>query len=315
MLKEEKIREAARAAGIEMIGFAEPHPLTEWLEILEKRREQGRITSFERTPPSRRVDYSQAFPKVKGIIVIGVPYCTELPEPEDNTAHGSMASVAWGQDYHEVVTEKMNGLMALLKETAPSLEYRSYVDNSRLLDRATAWRAGLGFFGKNNTLINPEYGSFFFIGQILVSSFIDFKHAVPLKSQCGTCQRCLMACPNQALGEGYTLEPERCVSYLTQKKKLTPEEERLLGVTYLYGCDDCQRACPWNIKSSDGGQAWPDIAPESIYPGLDETEAISESDFEEKFGKTAAAWRGKDVLARNARIIKNNLKNHAKDKN
>ena len=120
MLKEEKIREAARAAGIEMIGFAEPHPLTEWLEILEKRREQGRITSFERTPPSRRVDYSQAFPKVKGIIVIGVPYCTELPEPEDNTAHGSMASVAWGQDYHEVVTEKMNGLMALLKETAPS---------------------------------------------------------------------------------------------------------------------------------------------------------------------------------------------------
>ena len=104
MLKEEKIREAARAAGIEMIGFAEPHPLTEWLEILEKRREQGRITSFERTPPSRRVDYSQAFPKVKGIIVIGVPYCTELPEPEDNTAHGSMASVAWGQDYHEVVT-------------------------------------------------------------------------------------------------------------------------------------------------------------------------------------------------------------------
>ena len=88
MLKEEKIREAARAAGIEMIGFAEPHPLTEWLEILEKRREQGRITSFERTPPSRRVDYSQAFPKVKGIIVIGVPYCTELPEPEDNAAHG-----------------------------------------------------------------------------------------------------------------------------------------------------------------------------------------------------------------------------------
>lgn len=315
MLKEEKIREAARAAGIKMIGFAEPHPLTEWLEILEKRREQGRVTSFERTPPARRVDYSQAFPEVEGIIVIGVPYCSEMPEPEDNTAHGRMASVAWGQDYHEVVTGKMDALMALLKETDPSLDYRGYVDNSRLLDRATAWRAGLGFFGKNNTLINPEYGSFFFIGQILVNSSIDFEPAVPLKSRCGTCQRCLMACPNHALGEGYTLEPERCVSYLTQKKKLTAEEERLLGTTYLYGCDDCQRVCPWNIRRSDSRPDWPGIGPESVYPGLDETEAISGLDFEEKFGKTAAAWRGKDVLVRNARIIKNNLKNHAKDKN
>ena len=88
-----------------------------------------------------------------------------------------------------------------------------------------------------------------------------------------------------------------------------------MGITYLYGCDDCQRVCPWNIRRSDSRPDWPGIGPESVYPGLDETEAISGLDFEEKFGKTAAAWRGRDVIARNARIIKNNLKNHAKDKN
>lgn len=315
MLKEKNIREAARAAGIKMIGFAEPHPLTEWLEPLEKRRKQGRVTSFERTLPARRIDYAQAFPEVKGIIVIGVPYASELPEPEDDADRGKIASVAWGQDYHEVVTEKMDSLMALLKEAEPSLACRTYVDNSRLLDRATAWRAGLGFFGKNNTLIHPEYGSFFFIGQILINRSINFDPVKPLKSRCGACQHCLMACPNQALGEGYTLEPEKCVSYLTQKKKLTAEEERLLGDVYLYGCDDCQRACPWNKRSLECRVDWPGVEPESVYPGLDETEAISEPDFEKKFGKTAAAWRGKDVLSRNARIIKNNLKNHAKDKN
>ncbi|WP_195269200.1 tRNA epoxyqueuosine(34) reductase QueG [Eubacterium sp. 1001713B170207_170306_E7] len=315
MLKEEEIRQAARAAGIKMIGFAEPNPLTEWLEPLEKRREQGRLTSFERTPPAKRIDYAQAFPEVEGIIVIGLPYCAELPEPGESPARGKLAAVAWGQDYHERVTEKMHGLMARLKESAPSLDYRCYVDNSRLLDRATAWRAGLGFFGKNNTLINPQYGSFFFIGQILVNSPIDFEPVQPLESRCGSCRRCLLACPNQALGEGYTLEPERCVSYLTQKKKLSADEEKLLGTVYLYGCDDCQRACPWNKKSLEGRAGWPGIKLESVYPSLEDTEAVSAEDFEKQFGKTAAAWRGREILARNARIIKNNRKNHAKDKN
>ena len=315
MLREQEIRAAARAANIKMLGFTEAAALTEWLEPLETRKAQGKITSFERTPPARRIDYRQAFPEVKGIIVIGVPYCAELPEPKDGLARGKIASVAWGQDYHEVVAEKMNRLMEPFKEADASLDCRFYVDNSRLLDRATAWRAGLGFFGKNNTLINLEYGSFFFIGQILVNQPIDFIPPEPLKSRCGSCRRCLDACPGKALGEGYTLEPDHCVSYLTQKKKLTPEEETLLGDTYLYGCDECQRACPWNQKRLMEEPDWPGAELELIYPGLDQLEEISASDFEEKFGKTAAAWRGRAVLARNARIIKNNLKKHAKDKN
>ena len=110
MLKEKNIREAARAAGIKMIGFAEPHPLTEWLELLEKRRKQGRVTSFERTPPARRIDYAQAFPEVKGIIVIGVPYSAELPEPEDDADRGKIASVAWDRTIMRWLQKKWTAL-------------------------------------------------------------------------------------------------------------------------------------------------------------------------------------------------------------
>ncbi|MEG0380002.1 MAG: DUF1730 domain-containing protein, partial [Eubacterium sp.] len=111
----------------------------------------------------------------EGVIVIGVPYYQKIKKPQSMKNRGRIASVAWGKDYHEVVKAKLNGLGTCLLKENEGFDYRIYVDNSRLVDRGTAWRAGLGFFGKNNTLINSRYGSFFFIGLMLINQKIDFK--------------------------------------------------------------------------------------------------------------------------------------------
>ncbi|MEG0508096.1 MAG: tRNA epoxyqueuosine(34) reductase QueG [Eubacterium sp.] len=302
MLSEKKIRLAGEKIGIELMGFTSAEPLNECLPQLKERKEQKKSTSFERTPPEIRIDYKRAFKEVESIVVIGVPYYQNIPKPQVMKGFGKIASVAWGRDYHQVVMEKINSLGNILIKDEPGFEYRAFVDNSRLVDRGTAWRAGLGFFGKNNTLINPRYGSFFFIGLMLINLKIKHEKIEQMESRCGDCERCLSACPNNALEEGYTLNPERCISYLTQKKKLTLEEEKMLDC-YLYGCDLCQLACPYNqnLETTNNFK----VTNDRVYPNIDKIIKISDVEFEKTFGNTAAGWRGKETLIRNAEIIKN----------
>lgn len=307
MLTEQTVRALAADCGIEVLGFHDAVPLTAWLPILEERREAGRFTDFENVPPAERIDFDQALPGVKAVIVAAFPVSSGAEPPADMAGRGRMASVAWGRDYHLRVTE---GLEALAQKITAALKtavnYKIYVDNSKLLDRASAWQAGLGFFGKNNLLINPRYGSLFFIGQLLLDVPLAFERTVPLESRCGDCERCLRVCPGGALEEGVTLRPDRCVSYLTQKKTLTPVQETLMA-DYLYGCDLCQRCCPFNAevlkKLTAGGDT------EKIYPSLEKLMAMSNQDFKKIYGATAAGWRGKKIIARNAAIIKNRRKN------
>ena len=306
MLTEELIVDWAEACGIEEIGFHDASPHEEWLSILNKRRDEGRVTDFENVAPEERIDYQKTFPEIKTVIVAAVPVSLGTTMPKDMTNRGRMAAVAWGRDYHFRVKEKMTALGERIREAVPECRFQVYVDNSRLLDRASAWRAGLGFFGKNNLLINPRYGSFFFIGQLLLDQVVRFEEKSPLESQCGECTRCLKACPGSALEDGFTLDPQRCISYLTQKKVLLPEEEERIK-DYLYGCDLCQLSCPFNQEMlkglSEGGDS------QMIYPDLDWIIQMSQREFKGLFGQTAAGWRGKKVLARNAAIIKNRRKN------
>ncbi|MDO4289115.1 MAG: tRNA epoxyqueuosine(34) reductase QueG [Eubacterium sp.] len=304
MLTEQTIRRLAADCGIEEIGFHDGSPMTEWLAVLKARREAGRITDFENVPPEERIDFEAALPGVKAVVAAAFPVAPGATPPEDMEKRGKMASVAWGLDYHRRVAAGLVALAEKIVVLAPQTHYKVYVDNSRLLDRASAFRAGLGFFGKNNLLINPRYGSFFFIGQLLLDQPVAFEKALPKESLCGDCDKCLKACPGGALGQGFTLEPDRCISYLTQKKTLAPEEEALIK-DYLYGCDICQRCCPFNEKSLACSQ---EAEVEKIYPRLEELMAMSNKAFKAAFGDSAAGWRGKRVLIRNAAIIKNRRK-------
>jgi len=311
-MNEQDIRKIAKDQGIDLIGFFLTDSLVECLPYLEKRVSQGFTTGFEGGTPQQRIDYIQHFPLAKSGIVIGINYYQKLERLRDDKQRGALAAVAWGLDYHQVLREKMTGLMEKinLEQTSQgkqSVSFKTFVDNSPLVDRGSAYRVGLGFFGKNNCLINETLGSYFFIGQILLDLEIDFESVKTISNGCGDCHRCLDACPNGALGEGFSLEPSRCISFLTQKKELTKKEETRVK-HYLYGCDLCQQVCPHNqdLKKTNEKEFW--ITPETAYPEIKEILNLSNKGFKRKFGKTAAGWRGKKILVRNAKLFQKNQK-------
>ncbi|MGV8905013.1 MAG: tRNA epoxyqueuosine(34) reductase QueG [Acetobacterium sp.] len=311
-MNEQEIRKIAMEQGIDCIGFFSIDSLVECLPHLEKRVTQGYASGFEGGIPQERINYKLHFPNAKVGIVIGINYYQEIKRPMDEPSRVALAAVAWGSDYHLVLKEKMKHLMETINhqqmlQGMPRVAYKSYVDNSPLVDRGSAYRAGLGFFGKNNCLINETLGSYFFIGQMLLDCDIDFNPVKPIPNRCGDCHRCLDACPNGALGQGFSLDPSRCIAFLTQKKELTAEEESQVA-TYLYGCDLCQQACPYNqeLKKTKEDAFW--IEPETAYPEIKEILSLSNKEFQRKFGKTAAGWRGKKVLVRNAKLFEKNQK-------
>jgi len=306
-MTEEKIRCLAKQLEIDLVGFFAVEPLTECLPHLLKRHQAGLSTGFEGGEPIERIDYHSAYPFAKAGIVIGVSNYQTFEGVADGQLRGHFASVSWGEDYHRVLRRKMNELMQAINDERQNsgelpMNYQVFVDNSPLVDRGSAYRAGLGFFGKNNCLINHHFGSFFFIGQILVDTYITFTKPQLVENGCGTCRRCLDVCPNQALGEGFSLDPSRCISYLTQKKSLTPDEENRIS-TYLYGCDLCQQVCPYNqdLKKTREKAFW--IEAETASPPLSEILMLTNRDYKIRYGKTASGWRGKKNLIRNAQLI------------
>jgi len=313
-MSEDKIRKLAEQVGIDLIGFFSAEPLRECLPYLIKRHQEGFSTGFEGGAPEERIDYRRVFPNVKAGLVIGINNYQSFETVSDDQIRGHLASVSWGEDYHQLLRRKMNELMEAVNDELKILgklpiDYQVFVDNSPLVDRGSAYRAGLGFFGKNNCLINHQLGSFFFIGQILVDSHIIFKQPPLVNNGCGNCRRCLDACPNGALGEGFSLDPSKCISYLTQKKSLSEDEKNRIS-TYLYGCDICQKVCPYNqdLKQTQEEAFWIDVGTAS--PFLEDILTLTNKGFKRRFGNTASGWRGKKNLIRNAQLIWKNKKRH-----
>ncbi|MGI6109427.1 MAG: epoxyqueuosine reductase [Eubacteriaceae bacterium] len=296
-LDEERIRLIAEKHGAPMAGFLLPEPLEDCLEILEQRRGQGRYTEFEGRDPAVRTDFRNFYPKAETVIVIGVPYPFIQKQP------APVAALFRGEDYHRRIRRIMTEIVGELKQIDPGLKARCSVDNPRLVDRWSAWRAGLGFFGRNNLLISPEYGSFFNIGQILINRRIPFQTVHPLNNHCGSCRACLDACPAGALEQGLTLIPERCQSYLTQKKILTEPEEAMITDS-ITGCDRCQLVCPWNLRAAEKLGEKAGIR-ESELPALTIREAADLTDeaWHHQFDDSCASWLSPEIIRRNAGIL------------
>jgi epoxyqueuosine reductase len=214
-------------------------------------------------------------PEVRSIIVLGLNYYTSptIPEaspPEASPGRGWMSRYAWGQDYHTVLSDKLKALVAFIRDLeGGDVQARWYVDTGPILERELAWRAGLGWPGKNTNLINRRLGSWLFLGAILLDR--ELVYDAPATAHCGTCTRCLVACPTGALVAPGVLDARRCISYLTiELRGPIPRELRPLMGTHIFGCDICQAVCPWNRKapmSSDAaflpraGFAAPELMP------------------------------------------------------
>lgn len=302
VLKDE-LKQYASEIGIDKIGICSAEPFHELRERLIEHREKGYDSGFEEKDIEKRVDPSLTVPGAKSIIAIAMAYPSKMPEnPEQvpGAYRGIMAKVAWGQDYHNVLRDRLEKLKAFLLERVPVATAEIMVDTGVLSDRAVAERAGIGWIGKNTALITPEFGSWVYLGEMVTDVALPADE--PLPDGCGECTRCLDACPTRALVQPRQLDAQSCIAYLTLTRGSLPEEYREKIGTRLYGCDTCQTVCPYNkgINMTQHAEFTPD--PEQSKPLLKPLLTMTKSGFREKFGSSSAAWRGKKPIQRNAII-------------
>lgn len=305
----EDMKQAAKDLGIDAIGVASPDPFVTLKERLIRHRELGRESGFEPKDLDRRTDPSLLFDRPKSIIAIAVAYSSKLenaPKSEEGARRGIFARASWGNDYHHVLRDRLSKLEAWLRERVPDLRAESMVDTGELSDRAVAERAGIGFSAKNCSIINPELGSWIYLGEMITNLPLEPDEQVT--EQCGSCTKCIDACPTGALVGPGELDAQKCVSFLTQTKTLLSDEYMRKIGNRLYGCDTCQIVCPINRGKNwtqhDDLQPDPELAKPLLIPLL----SLSNKQFKEQFGHVSGAWRGKKPIQRNAVIALGNFK-------
>ncbi len=299
------IIEKSKEVGMDICRFTDASPLKNIKDYLICRQENNRMTEFEEKNIDLRIDPRLTLPSCKSIIVLGVSYNVDYSEKPDYRLKGKLSKSSWGIDYHRVLREKIELLIGEIKKIE-EFQYKYFVDTGPLVDRELAVRAGVGYYGKNNLVINDDYGSFIFLGHILTD--LDLDPSERVENKCGDCDLCLKACPTGALEAPYRVNPKKCISYLTQTKDNIPEElRRKMGIK-LYGCDTCQLVCPKNkgIRKSCHEDFIPTIT--RGYMDLEELLQMSNRQFKEKYGHMAGSWRGKNTLKRNALIALANMK-------
>ena len=299
------IIEKAKILNIDMIGFTDSAPLYNVEEHLNYRLENNLQTEFEEKELNKRIDPKLTLANCKSIIVIALSYNVDFEITNDNKLKGLLSKSSWGLDYHRVLKAKMNSLIEEIKNIE-DFDYKVYVDTGPLVERELGNKAGIGYYGKNCSIINDDYGSFIFIGYIMTDLDIE-ADTNRIHSKCGDCDLCIRACPTNAL-EPYKLNPKKCISYLTQTKDIIPTEYRKKMNGKIYGCDTCQLVCPKNIDVKNS--IHPDFIPFKTegYIDIKELLNMSNSQFKRKYGSMAGAWRGKNILKRNAIIAIGNMK-------
>jgi epoxyqueuosine reductase len=250
------IKEKARQLGFTLAGVTSSESPAAW-HIYEQWLAQNMHGSMaylaEERNRIRRADPKQILPECKSILVLAIPYAPLRPDEHLL----QIASYALGEDYHDVLPQKLQAIVSFIEEQlGHSIPNRYYTDTGPLLERELAQRAGLGWIGKNSMLINPHAGSTFFLAEILLG--LELEPDEPFATDhCGTCTRCITACPTQCILPDRTLDARRCISYLTiENKDEIPLELRPHMQNWVFGCDICQQVCPWNRFSGEADPAF-----------------------------------------------------------
>lgn len=313
------LKDHARDLGFNLIGLtrAEPSPtLAAYLRWIDAGMHGSMAYMARPDRQARRRDLSVILPGVRSLVIVGLDYHTgAVPTAVlENPARGRIAAYAWGLDYHDVMTPRLETLAAWMQaasgEPAPQ---RVYVDTGAILERSHAQQAGIGFVGKNTMLIHPRRGSTFFLGEILTGLAFDEYDTPHRATMCGSCTRCLHACPTAAFSQPHVLDARRCISYLTIEHKgwIDRELRPLLG-NWVYGCDVCQDVCPFQrfAPISTETAFYPPAADRAAPPLLDLL-ALTEADFRARFAGSPIERIGRDRLVRNACIAAGNWGDHA----
>jgi epoxyqueuosine reductase len=312
----EQIKARARDLGFSMAGIAPAHPSSQldaylrWVEA-GMHGTMGYLARPDRI--ARRREPGLILTGARSLVVVGLDYYTvTLPDAvARNPARGRFSNYAWAVDYHDLMLERLEALASFLRHKAgTAVAARAYVDTGAILERSHAAQAGLGFTGKNTMLIHPRRGSYFFLGEIITDLALDYdevdERAAP---GCGTCTRCLAACPTDAFPRPYVLDARRCISYLTiEHEGFIPTALRLLMGNWVYGCDVCQEVCPWQrfSRPTPFYEAFSPIDLDRAAPPLTDLLTLTDQSFAVRFDGTAVKRTGRARLVRNACIAAGN---------
>lgn len=307
-----QIKHAARGLGFEVVGIASVEPIERDDTAFQRWCDEGFAAGMDYMTrrPELHAHPRALVPYAKSVITLAVDYSTAAPEFEHSNRYGRVARYAWGRDYHDVVKPRLQALASSIEIiVGHDIHARCFVDAVPLLERAVAARAGLGFFGKNTNLLQPRNGSWFFLSEL----FLDLDlppDDQEIKVSCGSCRRCLDACPTAAFPQPYVLDSHKCISYLTiENKSVIPHELRAAIGDWIFGCDVCQDVCPFNRFASD--TLWPEFHPEAgVGPRLDVSEVLSiatDDEFRARFRGTPLTRPKRRGLLRNAAVVAANI--------
>jgi len=300
------VKGLAQEAGFDVVGIAriedlgdDASRLMEWVAA----GRQGTMDYMVRNT-DRRLDPRRILPALQSIVCVALNYGEGSSEPA--LGHGRIARYARGRDYHKVFTNRLSQFERLLHEQFPGINTRHYVDTGPVLEKLWAERAGVGWRGKHTNLVSREWGSWLLLGEVLTD--LDLKADARGEDHCGTCTRCLDACPTNAFPAPYQLDSNRCLSYLTiEHRGSIPVEFREALGDRVFGCDDCLEACPWNRFAREAREADFKPRPELLAPLLTDLVTMDDAEFLRRFAGTAVMRAKREGLARNACVALGNV--------
>jgi epoxyqueuosine reductase len=297
------IKKWSRELGFDHCGIARAVRLDEDARRLENWLQQGMqgTMHYMENHFDLRIDPSKLVPGARSVITLLLNY---FPAREQPAGAPRVARYAYGEDYHDVIRHKLKELLGRIREEIGEVEGRGFVDSAPVLERSWAVRSGLGWVGKNGNLLHRQAGSYFFIATLIVDLELDYD--VPFAGDyCGTCRRCIDACPTEAILENKVVDGSKCISYFTieLKDQLIPDTMKDKFDDWIFGCDTCQEVCPWNRFSSATSEIAFSPLPEILNFTTSDWEALTEDRFKEIFRHSAIKRTRYTGLRRNLRFI------------
>ncbi len=299
----QKIKAQSQQLGFDFCGISKAEFLEEEAPKLEtwlKNQYQGEMSYMERNF-DKRLNPQLLVNNAKSVISLLFNYYN----PEQILPEGApiISSYAYGEDYHIVIKDRLYQLLNYIKTETGEISGRVFVDSAPVMDKVWAKKSGLGWIGKHTNLINKQKGSFFFIAEIILD--IELEYDGPIKDYCGTCTRCIEACPTDAIVEPYWVDSRKCISYLTiELKNEIPQEFAGKFENRVYGCDICQDVCPWNRFSERHKEPRFEPNAEFLSLSIEDWLNISEETFKKVFGKSAVQRAGYKGYKRNLNFLK-----------
>lgn len=300
------IKKIAHVLGFDHCGIAKAQPLDEDARRLEKWLQNGFHAGMKYMERhfELRVNPLKLVSNARSVITLMKNY---FPEKEQQPGTPRISKYAFGKDYHEVIREKLDQFLHRIREEAGDIHGRGFVDSAPVLERTWAQRSGLGWVGKNGNLINKQTGSFFFIATLITD--LELQPDDPfVKDFCGTCTKCIDACPTQAILPGQVIDSNRCISYLTIELKdmVIPSAMNGKSDNWMFGCDTCQDVCSWNRFSRPHAEKAFDPIPEILNLSTSEWEQMKEETFRQIFKHSPLKRAKFSGIQRNLRFLRSN---------